>query len=331
MIKRLALVLAIFAAVALTVPASPIHVSYVYSDSMEPTLGVDDGYIVVAGGEIERGDVVVFHSNDREEYVTHRVVDRTDAGYITKGDANDATDQSTGHPPVKREDVVGTVLSVGGTPITIPGLGVVISVLAANRLLVAGVGGTLVLGSLLYDAGDDRPARTLVRVSDVTHPLLLVALLAAVGMLLTGAVTHDVTYVAVDGGGGGPNVLTVGEPATEERLVTAQSGPFSYRMIDATGMGVTAQERNASAISAELRIPPQADRGPHETSLAVYRYPAVLPEGTVRTLHATSPVLAASTTVGALFVPVFLAYALLFDGRAPLRLGRSRRRPWGNR
>lgn len=333
MIKRLALVLAIFAAVALTVPASPIHVSYVYSDSMEPTLDVNDGYVVVDGA-VEQGDIAVFHSTERDEYVTHRVVDRTDAGFVTKGDNNDVTDQSTGHPHVQREDILGTVVTVGGEPLTIPNLGIVVSALAGNRLLVGAIGGLLVLGSMLYDAGDgDRPERSIVRVSDVTHPLLVVALLAAVGILLTGAVTHETTYVAVDGGGGGANTLTVGEPGTEELLIAVPSQSFTYRMLDTEGMTVTTQERNASAISATLRIPPQETRGTHDASLAVYQYPAVLPEGVVRSLHATSPVLAAGATLGTLFLPIVLAYAVLFDGKQPLRLDRSRRRPeWrGNR
>lgn len=333
MIKRLAFVLVIFAAVALTAPASPIHVSYVYSDSMEPTLDVNDGYVVVSGA-VEQGDIAVFHSSERNEYVTHRVVDRTDAGFVTKGDNNDVTDQSTGHPYVQREDIVGTVLTVGGEPLTIPNLGVVASLLAGNRLLVAAIGGLLVVGSMLYDAADsDRPGRSIVRVSDVTHPLLVVALLAAVGILLTGAVTHDMTFVAVDGGGGGANTLTVGEPGTEELLISVPSRSFTYRMLDTEGATMTAYEANASAVSATLRIPPQDTHGTHDASLAVYRYPAVLPEGVVRSLHTTSPVFAASATVGALFAPIFLVYAVLFDGTQPLRFGRSRRRPkWrGNR
>lgn len=325
MIKRLAFVLVIFAAVALTAPASPIHVSYVYSDSMEPTLDVNDGYVVVSGA-VEEGDIAVFHSAERNEYVTHRVVGRTDAGFVTKGDNNDVTDQSTGHPHVQREDIVGTVLTVGGEPLTIPNLGVVTSLLAGNRLLVAAIGALLVVGSILYDAGDTgRPDRSVVRVSDVTHPLLAVALLVAVGILLTGAVTHEMTYVAVDGGGGGANTLTVGEPGTEELLISVPSQSFTYRMLDTEGATMTAQERNASAISATLRIPPQDTRGTHDASLAVYRYPAVLPEGIVRSLHTTSPALAASATVGTLFAPIFLAYAVLFDGKQPLRSGRSRR------
>lgn len=319
------LVLAIFAAVALTAPASPIHVSYVYSDSMEPTLDVNDGYVVVSGA-VDQGDIAVFRSADRDEYVTHRIVGRTDTGFVTKGDNNDATDQSTGHPYVGREAIVGTVLTVGGEPLTVPNLGLVVSWLSGNRLLVAAVGGVLVAGSVLYDAGDaGRPDRSVVRVSDVSHPLLVVTLLAVIGVLLTGAVTHEMTYVAVDGGGNSANTLTVGEPATEDLLVSVPAQSFTYRMMDVDGATVTARERNASAISATLRIPPQERSGTHDVSLTVYRYPSVLPQGVVRSLHATSPVLGASVTGGLLFLPIVPAYAVLFDGRQPLRFDRSRR------
>lgn len=334
MIKRIALVLTIFAAVALTVPASPIHVSYVYSDSMEPTLDVNDGYVVV-DAPVEVGDVAVYRSEDRDEYVTHRIVDRTDEGFVTKGDNNQATDQATGHPYVQRDDVVGRVLTLGGKPLTIPKLGVFLAALGENRLPAAAVGALLVVASLLSDSGDggDRPERSVLRLSDVTHPLLVVGLLAAVGVLLTTAVTHDITYVAIEGGGPGADTLAVGEPATEEVLLSLPQQSFIYRMVDTQGMQIAEHERNESAIAATLRVPPQKTPGPHEASLTVYRYPAVLPRDIVRTLHSTSPVLAVSTTVGTLFAPVFLAYAVLFDGKKPLRLGRTTRRlaPWRSR
>ncbi|MFC7165460.1 signal peptidase I [Halospeciosus flavus] len=109
----------LFVVVALLLlPANaPVQVGYVYSDSMEPTLGVDDGYLLVPADAVEVGDVVTFQLETRDTLVTHRVVGRTDGGFLTKGDANPSADQASGHPPVTSEDVVGRVLTVGGTPL----------------------------------------------------------------------------------------------------------------------------------------------------------------------------------------------------------------------
>jgi len=49
------------------------------------------------------GDIVTYERKNRS--YTHRIVDITDQGYITKGDINDATDAL----PVQPDEVVGLV------------------------------------------------------------------------------------------------------------------------------------------------------------------------------------------------------------------------------
>lgn len=59
------------------------------------------------------GDIVVFdaHGTAYDAYTSHRVVDETDRGYITKGDANSIPDQELESvEPVTDETLVGTVL-----------------------------------------------------------------------------------------------------------------------------------------------------------------------------------------------------------------------------
>lgn len=328
MIGRIAIITVIFAAVVVTTPASPVQVSYVYSDSMEPTIGQNDGYVVVPDGNVEQRDIVVFWSSEREEYVTHRVVGRTGAGLITQGDNNDVTDQSVGYSHVQREEIVGTVLTINGEPVTIPGLGVLVSLMSAHRLVVLGAAGLLIAGSALYNSGTrhSRPGRSLVRVNDVMHPLLAAVLIAGVVFLLVGASSHELTYVAVDGAIGGPNTLTVGESTTETVLIHVPSAPFTYRMVSTDGMTITNRSENASTVTAQVYVPGPTERGAYTTSIHVYRYPTVLPEQTVRTLHAAHPALAASITVALLFAPFFVLYALVLDGQQPLRTSRSRRR-----
>lgn len=124
--RLLAVVTVGFLVVGLIGPITPL--SYVNSGSMSPTLSTGDGFVAVPGpvaDEPEPGDVVVYRSEAIEPgaLVTHRVVGETEDGYVTKGDANPVTDQQAGEPPVTRDRVVATALTVDGRVVVIPGLG----------------------------------------------------------------------------------------------------------------------------------------------------------------------------------------------------------------
>lgn len=81
------------------------------SGSMEPALSVDDLIIIKAGQEYKTGDIITFVSG--ENMVTHRIVGETEAGFITKGDANNTEDTE----PVSADSIIGEVA------VTVPGIG----------------------------------------------------------------------------------------------------------------------------------------------------------------------------------------------------------------
>jgi signal peptidase I len=100
LLKR-ALPVAVAAVVLLFVlgqlPGQPILLSYVATGSMEPTMDAGDGFVAVPSavtGPPSEGDVVVFDARELHDggLTTHRVVDETDEGDVTKGDANPFTD-----------------------------------------------------------------------------------------------------------------------------------------------------------------------------------------------------------------------------------------------
>ncbi len=130
----------------------PLLLTYVQTDSMSPTIEPGDGYIVlpssVAGG-VSEGDIVLYEAQnfDGGGLTTHRVVDDTGEGYITKGDNNPFTDQDGGEPPVAGGQVVGVALQVGGGPVIVPWLGVLVTTVQG---VVAAVVGT-VLGVVGLD------------------------------------------------------------------------------------------------------------------------------------------------------------------------------------
>lgn len=65
----------------------------VVSGSMEPEIAVGDFIIIEMEpyADVEKEDVITFQYN--QELVTHRVIDKTAEGLVTKGDANNIQDQ----------------------------------------------------------------------------------------------------------------------------------------------------------------------------------------------------------------------------------------------
>lgn len=86
-------------------------IAVVASGSMEPALSVDDLIVNRAQDEYAAGDIITFSDWDR--LTTHRIVELTPQGYVTKGDANNVADLE----PVAPEHVIGRVVLV------LPGVG----------------------------------------------------------------------------------------------------------------------------------------------------------------------------------------------------------------
>jgi signal peptidase len=209
--------------------------------------------------------------------------------------------------------------------VTIDGLGDLVSLVHSQRLLILGIAISLIGGSLLQSGRQHpHPRRSLVKARDVIHPVFAAAIIGGTIIIITGAVSHELVYVAVDGGSSAPNTLTVGNATTETVAINATALPFTYRLVSTDGMTITNSTRNASTITAEVHIPGPTTSGAYETNIAIYRYPAVLPLGLVETIHSIHPAVAAGTTMGLMFLPFFLAYALLFDGNTPLRTSQTR-------
>lgn len=77
----------------------------VVSGSMSPAIEVDDMVILHRQDTYMCGDIIMY--KDGSSFVTHRVEEVTESGYITKGDANNTVD-----PPVHADCVVGKTVFV---------------------------------------------------------------------------------------------------------------------------------------------------------------------------------------------------------------------------
>ena len=81
------------------------------SGSMEPALSVDDLILNHAQDDYAEGDIVTFRSGS--SLTTHRIVEVTEDGYVTQGDANNAADLETVSPDAVVGRVVGKIPHVG--------------------------------------------------------------------------------------------------------------------------------------------------------------------------------------------------------------------------
>ena len=78
----------------------------VYTGSMEPAIPVGGVVVIkpVNPETLKIGDIICFQLLDPPS-ITHRIINITDQGFITKGDANDGPDLWT----VKPENIIGKV------------------------------------------------------------------------------------------------------------------------------------------------------------------------------------------------------------------------------
>lgn len=323
MIRRALALIAIGVFLLLVLPGTPLQLSYVYSDSMEPTIGQGDGYIVGSADDIGSGDIITFDSETRNEFVTHRVVAVTDDGYITQGDNNPSTDQAVGHPVVTDADVVGTVFAIRGQPVVIPWLASMVAVLSTYWPL--GVLAVLLGGGLI-----ERNPRTrdIVRVNDLMTPLVLMTVIGTALALAYAAPTYTMAFTAAVTDDAGDRIIAVGESATRSIEVAAHP-PFTYQFVEGSGVTVLDVVTNGDTADVEIEVPAQSNGGLYEATVTTHYYPAVLPYRLVSVLHAIHPAAASLASIGTIVAPLYAVHRLIVDGRAPIeRTSRSRGAWW---
>ena len=77
----------------------------IVSGSMSPTIEKGDMILVKLDSEYNVGDIVSYKDND--SIITHRIVEKNDSYYVTKGDANNTLDN-----PIKEEQIIGKTVKV---------------------------------------------------------------------------------------------------------------------------------------------------------------------------------------------------------------------------
>jgi len=321
-------VLFIVAMVAGQLLGQPVLVSYVTSGSMEPTLDTGDGFVAIpaaVAGPIEEGDVVTFRAEEVQDdgLTTHRVVEVTDRGYVTKGDANPFTDQDGGEPPVKEAQVVAVAWQPGGSVLAIPHLGTVVegsrdTLAGVQRWLATTLGTRSLLGTsgLAYlvfglsmawylveayrDRGDSRDRERDRSRADGLDPRLavgvfaLAVVLAATAAMVAPAGAQEYGIVSAESDASGPRVIETGTSETVRYPVG--NGGFvpvvSFLETGGEGVAVEPDEVRVSPRSVEnatvtLSAPPET--GYYRRFVVEHRYLALLPQGHIRALYTVHP------------------------------------------
>lgn len=344
----------------------PVLLSYVETGSMNPTLSPGDGFVAVPAqlaGPVEEGDVVVFEAKKIQGggLTTHRVVDETDRGFITRGDANPFTDQDGGEPPVKRAQVLAVALQFGGTVISVPHVGTLTTGVSkalstVQQSLAAALGTRSVLGtqglaylffavSMVYlVVGEYRDDGTEERKTDrrrnrddglderliVAAFALLVVVTATLAMVVP-AGTQEYGVVSAEFDSERPTVIPVGTTGTVE-YVAHNGGLVPVRVyLEPASEGVSVDPgrvrvSSGETVRADVRLSAPPETGYYRRYLVEHRYLAVLPASVTDALyefHPWAPLLVVDAVVGGTFL---LLGTLPLGGRRMRSRSRSRAR-----
>ena len=345
----------------------PVLLSYVETGSMQPVLNPGDGFIAIpaplAGG-IGVGDVVTFDAQEIEGggLTTHRVVEETERGYVTRGDNNPFTDQDGGEPVVQDADVVAKALTVGGSVVVIPHLGTVAmgfqsALDSAQTWLAVTFGvrslqGTQGLAYILFglstvayaidwylDSGR-RETRTRDRSRDdgtsvfaIVGVLALVLMATATAAMVVPAGTQEYGVVSAEFESENPTVIESGT-SQELEYVVPNAGlvpVYAYVTPQSPGVDVDPQRvavggRGEASTTVTLTAPDET--GYYRLFVAEHRYLAVLPASVIDELygvHPWAPLVAINGLLGGGIVGLG---ALLLRGEpARIRSRESRAKP----
>ena len=354
------LAIALVALVAGQLLGQPILLGFVETGSMESEIDAGDGFVSIPSeltGDPETGDVVVFEAEEIEGggLTTHRVVDETDEGYVTKGDANPFTDQDGGEPPVQDEQIVAHAWQVDGSVVTIPALGTAVMTVGdeLNRIQL-GLAGALGTSSLLGPMGiaylifglsivlyavetirerrkpdyTSRLGRTDGAGIDPRYlcaGFALLVVVAAAGAMIVPAGSHSYDVVSAEFDSDRPEVIEQG--TTDELPYEVANTGFvpivSYVEAGDDAVAVepdrtTVDARGDESVSVAITAPEET--GYYPTYVTEYRYLSVLPAPVLDALHDVHPWAALGTILALLGTGTYAV------GRLLLGLGQPHRR-----
>ncbi len=359
---QLLLVIAVLALIVGQVLGQPILLSFVTTGSMEDTMEPGDGFVAIPpelAGDIGEGDVVTFDAEEIEGggLTTHRIVEETDEGYVTQGDANPFTDQDGGEPLVQDPEIVAVAWQPGSDVLVIPHLGTVAMTIQSGfewlQFQLASLFGTDVflgtegLAYLLFAGSimlylllgyvepsrrrdrEDQPSRGVgANPRLIVLALTLVLVVGATSAMVVPSETDEFGIVSAEFESENPEVI---EQGTSEsyHYPLVNPGIFSSvavlepqdEQIDVNSSVHTLSSRDSTNATVTVTAPDET--GSYNTYLEQRRYLGILPTSTIVQLHDIHPWLPIVVINALIAVPFYLfGMRVLGTGRI-----RSRQRP----
>ena len=309
--------------------------AYVYSNSMEPLIHVNDAFIVLPAQRLHVGDIIMYRPVVLQApYITHRIIGFGDYGYITKGDNAAYKDQDSAEPQVRPDRVIGRVLTINGRPVVIPGFGRLSS--AARSLLgkhtksLAFIFLISGLATSLSGRHHMRPPkpRSRIRLGQIYHLVVILGTGIVILSIIMGSRVTPVKYLVSEYPGTLGNQVPLNE-AGVLNLEAYNNGLFPVRIFVTGIPPLTVRQAPEylmplSSQTALVEVSAQRETGVQQGYVQLYSYPLLLPGAWIAWLHGVSPALAMIAVASAMYLWLTLFFRLIslvhgLEGWIPLK------------
>lgn len=310
--------------------------TYVYSNSMEPLIKVNDVFFVWPAKEFKVGDIIMYRPVTlKAPFITHRIITVGNNGYITKGDNSPYKDQDSGEPEVLTDRIIGKVVTVNGQPVIIPGLGNVSAVIQKSlgnysRYLSVVFFALGLISAVIRSRHSVRMKKPRRRLR-LLHIYKFVIISSAVIVMLSvyfGSRVTQIQYLVSEYPGTQGDQVALNQPG--RLLMKVNNNGFIPVWTVITGIAplsiddAPAYIKSRDSETITLKVLPQRQTGIYQGYVQVYPYPVLLPREWITYLHRVNPVLAiisVGIATGILFSAFFKILSRVpgFDGWIPLR------------
>ena len=308
--------------------------TYVYSDSMEPLIRVNDGFLVWPAKEYEVGDIIMYRPKVLDApFITHRIIGVGVEGYITKGDNSPYRDQESGEPEVSRDRIAGRVLTVSGRPLILPGLGRLASLLKERTgsygRYLSGLFFILGILSLIFGRKSRKvKPRHRLRLRHLYRGFTVAAVLIIMISIYFGSRLSQIKYLVSEYPGNLSDQIAVNQP--DELTMTVKNYGLIPVWSLVSGIAPLKVKTGPDIIWARqserviLEVEPHSSTGWYRGYVRVFNYPTLLPRAVTIYLHRISPALAnltVSLAFGCYMVILFgfISHIHGLEGFVPLR------------
>ncbi len=296
---------------------------YVFSESMEPTIHVNDGFLVWPSFNYDIDDIVVYRPVKLEAaLVTHRIVGVASDGFITQGDNSPVTDQTSGEPALTGNRILGRVFTINGKPFIIHGLGDVYE--SMQEKLGTGVRyvaiGLITLGVMLalweaWSPQRKKRSRRRWRLRDIYRLVAIVAIGFVVLGVLLGTRVNQIKYLVSVNPGTLADHMRVDKigylPVKVNNAGFLPTWHISSAIPPLTIKEAPAMIKARSEGLVIITIPAHHETGWYQGYVRIYNYPMILPRPVIVWLHEQSPYLALTGIAASFALLIFIVLRII--------------------